>query len=418
MRARPPLRDSWSLPAGLSGVLPALALLVALAPVPVRAAQTLYLHPPNSAQLNFPALSRIVEEETGLRLKADPTDDPDDDPLESLLDGSADLAIVENTRAFTDGVRTVLPLYEGVVHLSARQDFDAAAYRDRERRPRVEIVNNSHTAALMAQLLAKRSDKLSKDVLRWREGDPGEPDLQFYVGPISPEHTDWFREGFSLIPLGRMDAAGAEFYIEGIQFLIPQLRATRIPALTYSLPGNESGIDALAVDMLLVARGDLKDEVVFDLTATLLEEKARFAAVEPALFRWLRSSFDNDDLAFPLHRGARQYFERDEPGFLERYAETLNFLVYLTVLLLSGLVALGRWRARLRKDRIDAFYTRILDLRTRQDEQVPRELLEELEKMEREAFTALIDERLAADDSFRIFTELAQGLRRDLERRS
>ena len=170
---------------------------------------------------------------------------------------------------------------------------------------------------------------MSGDFLRWREGDPGQPDLQFYVGPINPQNTDWFREGFALIPLGRMDAAGAEFYIDGIQFLVPQLRAARIPALTYNLPGNEAGIDALAVDMLLVAHAQLRDETVYDLTATLLEEKARFVAVEPALFRWLRSEFDEHELAFPLHRGARQYFERDEPGFLERYAETLNFLVYL-----------------------------------------------------------------------------------------
>lgn len=383
-----------------------------------QAERTLFLHPPNSTQLNFPALSRIVEQEAGLYLKADPSDDPGDDPLLSILDRSADLAIVENTRTFTDGVRTVLPLYEGVVHFSARKGFDPAEFRDADRQLRVEIVNNSHTAALMARLIAERSEELSGDFLRWREGDPGQPDLQFYVGPINPQNTDWFREGFALIPLGRMDAAGAEFYIDGIQFLVPQLRAARIPALTYNLPGNEAGIDALAVDMLLVAHAQLRDETVYDLTATLLEEKARFVAVEPALFRWLRSEFDEHELAFPLHRGARQYFERDEPGFLERYAETLNFLVYLTVLLLSGLLALGRWRARRRKDRIDGFYARVLDLRAHQGQRLPRELLEELEGVEREAFEALINERLAADDSFRIFTELVHGLRRDLERRS
>ncbi|MFT4769090.1 MAG: hypothetical protein ACI8RN_002230 [Glaciecola sp.] len=378
-------------------------------------ATVLRLHPPDDRQLNFAALSTIVEEETGIRLEPDASNVDGDDPIESLLDGSAQLAIVENTRAFQAGIRTVLPLYQSVVHLAARKDLSIGELRGSDRALKLQIVHNSHTARLVLDLLLERASDLPKDYEVWQPGDPGRPDVLFYVGPINPQNTSWFPEGFTLVPLSRFDAAGAEFYIDGISFLVPQLRSTRIPALTYSLPGNEVGIDALAVDMLLVAHKDTDPSAIYDLTRVLLEQKPRFAAVEPAVFRWMSRDFSLGDFTFPLHRGARNYFQRDEPGFLERYADSLNFLVYLIALLFTGAVAFGRWRARRRKDRIDAFYLRVLDLRRAAGFDDPKRLLSELEKIEDDAFTGLMDERLAADDSFRIFTGLAEGLRRELK---
>ncbi len=389
-------------------------LLLLLGTTTQAAPPVLRMHPPEAQPMDVLGLSRIFEEETGIRLERDLSVAPGDDPVESLLDGSADLAVVENTRLFQDGLRVVLNLYQAVVHLSVRQDAFEGDGREDGQPLRLEILHSSHTAELIVELLRERSDGLAIGYTRWRDGDPGEPDVQLYVGPINPKRTDWFREGFTLVPLSRFDPAGAEFYIDGIRYLVPQLQTTRIPALTYNLPGNEEGIEALAVDMLLVSHRRVDASLIYALTQMLVEQKPRVAATEPALFRWLTMDFSGDLLAYPLHRGARQYLERDEPGFLERYAETLNFLVYIAVLLVTGVLAFGRWRARRRKDRIDGFYQRVLALRTESPSLGVDDTLEALEVIERDAFDALISERLAADDSFRIFMELATALRRDV----
>ncbi len=378
-------------------------------------ATVLRLHPPDSQQLNFAALSAIATEESGVSLQPDSSDVKGDDPVESLLDGSAQLAIVENTRGFEAGLRSILPLYQSVVHLAVRKDLRIDEFDASGKTLSLQIVDNSHTARIVLRLLFERAEELPERYELWEPGDAGAPDVLFYVGPINPRNTAWFPDGFTLVPLSRFDAAGAEFYIDGISFLVPQLSSTRIPALTYSLPGNEVGIDALAVDMVLVAHKSADETAIYQLTRVLMEQKQRFAAVEPTLFRWMGSDFNARDLTYPLHRGARQYFERDEPGFLERYAESLNFLVYLVVLLFTGALAFGRWRARRRKDRIDGFYLRVLNLRRGAGFEDPRQMLTELEQIEDDAFTGLINERLAADDSFRIFTELAEGLRVELK---
>ena len=104
--------------------------------------------------------------------------------------------------------------------------------------------------------------------------------------------------------------------------------------------------------------------------------------------------------------GVRRYLARDEPGLLERYAETISMLVYLTFLVLTSLIGFSRWRSQRKKDRIDTFYTRVLAIAERGDGEDHIQLNRELDELEREAFESLIAEKLAADESFRIFTDI------------
>lgn len=381
----------------------------------VLADSLLRLHPAMFPAVQVEALSSIVEEEAQIRLVSGAGND---DPLEALSTGSADLAIAENTRPFIAGVRTVLPIYQAVVHIAARTDSSCPSNgAGTERPPIVELAGAAHTAKLVAELLFQRAKPTEVGFRVWRESsDVGEPDLTLYVGPIAPENTDWFRDGFTLQTLSCIDAAGAEFFTEGVIYLYPQLRPTRIPALTYRLPGNKAGIDTLGVDMLLLTRQDADAATIYRLVRTLLEQKPQLAAIRPQLFRWLREDFSRDDLSFPLHQGARDYFAREEPGFLERHAETLNLIVYVVALAITGLLGLARWRARQRKERIDRFYERLLSLRRRLSGEKAASLLAELDVLEEDAYELLMAERLAADESFRIFTDLAARLRSELQR--
>ena len=113
------------------------------------------------------------------------------------------------------------------------------------------------------------------------------------------------------------------------------------------------------------------------------------------------------------HRAQR---ERDEPGLLERYAETINLLVYLVFIVMTGFLGFARWRARRKKDRIDTFYVRVLAIEGRVQLDNHDLLRGELADLESEAFDSLIKEKLAADESFRIFTDLMARTRRQLDK--
>lgn len=384
-------------------------LLLVLAAV--AGADELRFHPSSLTRLDVPGLSSIIEQETGIELVRIAAESA---PIAALASREADLAVVENTQPFAPGVRTVMPLFSSVVHMAVRDDMDWEGFLQEQRQTRVELRGATHTARLVADLLFARAQSVPSGISLWTEGSGGVPDFLVYVGPILPQQTDWFRDGFRLVSMGRIDPAGAEFYTDGISYLHPQLTPTRIPALTYQLPGNETGIDALAVDMLLVTHRDTNPADVYRIVQVLLEQKPRFAAAQPQLFSWLREDFAKDHLSFPLHSGTRDYLAREDPGFLERYAETLNFIVYLVALMVTGIVGFGRWRARTRKDRIDRFYQRLLALRQRIGDDDAGTLLLEVDALESEAFDLLVRERLAADDSFRIFMDLTASLRREL----
>ncbi len=172
------------------------------------------------------------------------------------------------------------------------------------------------------------------------------------------------------------------------------------------MPGNEKALHTVAVDTLLATRKAVSENAIYELTRTLLEQKPRFVAISPAVFSGVSEDFDPLSLNFPLHPGTRRYLARDQPSPLERYAESINLLVYLAILLLTGLLGLTRWHARRNKDRIDGFYARILAIRRRAEREPPEKLLYELHELELEAFESLIAEKLAADESFRILIEL------------
>ena len=245
--------------------------------------------------------------------------------------------------------------------------------------------------------------------------EPGETDVVVYFGPINPDNTSWYPEGYSLVSLDNPLIPQRQFFKEGIGYTAPGMNPTTIPALSYDLPGNEEELLTVAVDTLLVARKDVSIAVIFELTRTFLNQKPRFTAVAPHLFSGINESFDPLDLNFPLHEGARRYLERDEPGLLERYAETINMLVYVTFLLISAAIVFARWRAHRKKDRIDTFYVRVMAIRDRMGSEDVAVLLAELEALEREAFESLIKEKLAANESFRIFTDLMARLRAELK---
>jgi hypothetical protein len=244
--------------------------------------------------------------------------------------------------------------------------------------------------------------------------DPQTTDIIVYFGPIDPGNTSWAKPGFSMVSLANNLNPQRKFYEEGIGYTAPNMNPKMIPALTYELPGNEEEIATVAVDTLLVARKDVSEAKIYELTKTFIEQKPRFTAIAPQLFSGINESFDPLDLSFPLHKGARSYIRRDDPGFIERYAETINMLVYVSFLLISAFLAFARWREHRKKDRVDVFYKRVFEVRDDIRGSSPVERLAALDEIEREAFNSMINEKLAANESFRIFTDLLARVRAEI----
>ena len=395
------------------------ALLTGLLVIPLLTAcsqrgEVLRVYPLSYQALDAEAMEAIFEQRSGIDLtQAAP--EPGMSALQALASHQAELTLVENSTPFVAGVRAILPAYKSVLHLLAREDFSLEADRQSLRGASIYITNDSLAGRTFIDIVARRQGLEPSDYQMVDSMQGGETDLMVYFGPVTPDKQAWYQEGYRFVSLESSLNENADDHLESIRHLVPQMRPSVIPSRTYDLPGNEGPLLTLEVDMLLVTRKDVPERTIYEFTRTMIQQKPRFVALSPVLFSGINESFDPLDLSFPLHVGARRFLNRDEPSVLERYAETINLLVYLTFLVLTGLVGLARWRSVRKKDRADTFYARVFEIRDRARNEAASQLRAELDALEKEAFELLIAEKLAADESFRIFTELLARTRLELE---
>ncbi|MEH6570549.1 MAG: TAXI family TRAP transporter solute-binding subunit [Halioglobus sp.] len=364
----------------------------------------LRMHIPKFGVIDQDIVKPLFEQQSGIGVTIAELP-PQVSGLDALLTGQADLALVENSSPFQTGVRAVLPAYKSVLHILIRDGTNLDDFPKPLRNRSIYIRNDSPAGKGFVEMAAERQ-KLTADELNIvSELKPGETDIIVYFGPVVPRSPRWYVPGYSLFSLEHEDVAGA-MSARAISYMLPHVEPEVIPAQTYDLPGNEVDVYTLSVDALLATRRDIPERIIYKLTKTVLQQKPRFEAIAPEIFSGINENFDPLDLSFPLHSGARRYLARDEPSTLERYAETINMLAYLLFALLTGVFGLARLHSHRKKDRIDEFYSKIMAIRMRAMNEPHEPLLFELHQLELEAFDSLISEKLAADESFRIFIEL------------
>jgi len=220
-----------------------------------------------------------------------------------------------------------------------------------------------------------------------------------------------------LPPGGEANWAGAHEWArtlaDGFRVHYPHATAHTIPLLAY--PGAGGGqpaepIPTLGVRAVLVCHKDLPADLVEDITRTIFEHRASLSQ-KHAAFSSLSESVATKSLQFPLHEGAEQYFRREEPGFLVKYAESMGFILSACIILWGLIGGIRKWLLQKRKDRIDKYYQAIESIigRLREGEESLDNLEEELITLRKDALHELVKEKLAADESFVIYQNMANG---------
>jgi TRAP-type uncharacterized transport system substrate-binding protein len=331
--------------------------------------------------------------------------------LDGLRSGEADLTVVENSVPFQRGIRTVLPLYPSVLHVLHETGEKPRNFRELVEGKRVWLGARGGLSEWFVELVRRHVGVPSHAFTIVEDRKEIRPHVIVAFGMLDPSISKEIAAGYEFYSGDRPEDLGRGSVADGISARFPQMRPFIIPKRYYG-DGNPDPVVTVSVDNYLVTRAGFSDVEIYDLARTVFEHKQRLATVNPVLVSTVTEDFDEETLTFPLHTGVRQYLNRNEPGILERYAELagVTFTVFLASA--SGLIALARWRKRRRKDRIDVFYRSVIEQRTaglRSDSSEDVEaVISRLRELQDEAFGLLIDERLAADESFRIFVTLTQ----------
>jgi TRAP-type uncharacterized transport system substrate-binding protein len=340
--------------------------------------------------------------------------------LDSVSSGKIDFTITENHVDYVEGVNTVVVFYPQILHIFYSKNYEPQTFQ--------ELVNDktlyigkegSGSYRFMMSLFEFFNIDQSRVVLTSNPFD----DFDVYVGFTDILTNDKLQglSDFNLYSFDDPSKIGNGSIVEAISLKYPKVQPFIIPEKTYG-EMTDKAIATISSDAVLVCRKDLLDLSIQDMISTIFKEKQLFNNISPLIFKSLTENFDRSRLTYPLHNGARVYLDRDEPSFLERYAELFGVILSIAIALISAIISLSKWQTQKKKDRVDVFYKVLIDikkelheLKTSHDVFIK---IKEIKEAQNKAFEMLINEELVANESFRIFMELSKETIQEVQQRA
>jgi TRAP-type uncharacterized transport system substrate-binding protein len=360
--------------------------------------------------------SRLLGENSTISIQLSDTPESDAAALDALLAGDADIALVSNYVPFRTGISTVMPLYPSVLHVGYNKDRDATDGASLIRGATVFAGATGSASRQIFERIAARMDLAPGDFSYVEAAEQG-PDVFVIFAPISPDRLAELPD-IRLFSFGSPGDIGSGSFIDATALMNPQLEPFVIPDGIYDYAAS-GPVLTVASDMMLVARDDVDAAVVYDLVQELLRLRPALAALKPGLFQRLTDDIDSDSSTFVLHPGLLAYTQRDAPSVYERYSGVAEVVVTLFVALISATIAGMRIYRMRQKNRIDVFYRDAIAIRESVNDPSSRDqvaaAVQQLLDLQTSAVEMLVDERLAADESFRIFMTLSNDILSRLE---
>jgi len=338
-----------------------------------------------------------------------------EEALDAIAAGKADVALISNSQEFRRDIATVMPLYPTVLHIARRDGFaEPTAPGDLSNAAVFAGAVGSASRSIFERIADNIG--LADDDYRYVT-DPSEvADLVVVFAPIAPERIAEFPE-LRLISMGTPQEIGNGGTIDAAVLLNPHFRPFVIPVGTYG-DSTPEPIVTIAVDKILVTRSDLDSAVVYDFISDILRLRPALAAKRPGLFQQLSEDFDVSRSRFVLHPGTLDYLQRSEPTIYERYSGVAEVAVTLLIALISAALAGVRILRIRRKNRIDRYYAAAIEIRDSVDDEASSsergQAIIKIRELQNRAFDQLVDEKLGADESFRIFITLSNDVLRQL----
>jgi len=351
------------------------------------------------------------------------------DNARSILENKADFAILQNTLNYDEyipseeninsSIKTVLPLYSQILFVIYHDSIHSDNIKELFSGRRVGLgPKNEATDWLVERILSYFGIKPSDYIPVYTDYPENivndNIDISCSVTSFNNQRIiDLMSQPnlrlFSFDDLSHVEIEGST--INSLSLRNTTLSPKIIPKYTYFNKPQEPVL-TVSTNAVLVCRSDLEDDVVYEITQTLIRQKALIVNTNP-IFRVINEDFNTSELRFPIHHGVQMYLDREQPGFVEKYAEVMALILTFTVLLFGALTSFGKWQKLRKKDRIDVYYQKILDLDKIIDKTKSSSELINIEKeilsIRDEAFKLLINEKLSADESFNIFLKIMES---------
>ena len=296
--------------------------------------------------------------------------------LRLLSRGRIDMGTIQADTPVPEGVSGVTVLYGDAYHLIARDDAEITSFSDLPGHriaipPKTSGQYNSFW--FLAQHYGLKPESLN-------------------ALPMAEEAANFAMEQGQVDAIFRVRAPGNEFIRELIGdkklHLVPieqsEALALRQPAISPGvIPlGSYRGAPALpafnlptaVLDRLLVARSDLNTTLVYTVTKAIYERRSDIHELSK-LSGFIAPLPEDAESVIPAHPGARSFFDREKPGFMQQNARLASAMLYLAAIVCSALLALRSVWVKSRRLRMHQFNRRLMAIAAAVRHEVDRSVL-------------------------------------------
>jgi len=381
----------------------------------------------NSAKVSDSAIVRLLKEELNEDVSIRYTLS-EDTALEMLAKGKVDLAIIpNNTKYHAADIRVIAPLLPRIFvvlthNIPADTETDLKNLLENNSLI-VEDLSRIDSIFLDKLFLSYNVDKHKVKGMRansvkleeWKDSSLVFIGLTHLHNPnmrilIDEGAHFFFLDDPSLLGYGSSVEGFIMDYPSGVPFILPKDFYKGRPA---------KPVLTVAIQDIMVTRGNVSGTLVYDIVKTLTEHRSRLIEMDNIYALLQTSKFSEEDFSFPLHKGALDYLERDQPSLLTRYASVLWPFLSMLAILAGALASVNRRMKMRKKLSIEKFYRKLLLFRKRamkeSNEKEKEKLLKEVQKLRTEAFDALMEDKLVPDNTFQIFLILYGEVMEELQ---
>lgn len=360
------------------------------------------------------------------KLTVEVTESPGGEASLDRLDAKeVDLALLSNHVPGRSSVKLVAPLYEETLQIVVRSAAGIATPFDLRGRAVSVGPKGSGTETIATTILRhfglgvdgpKLQNLSALDAAEALEA--GRLDAAFIVAGLRTPAVDRLlaRKDMALLSLGDPSKQGSA--LEGISLDAPFFEVSTIPEHAYGAQPT-APVGTIRVRALLVARADLEEGLVRDLTESLFAHKVALST-EQRLLSHLSEKFDPGVSPYPLHPGADNYLRRADPTVVEKYTDQISLALTLAAIAWSGFAALGAWRKNRQRNRVEVWLekgrTIALGAKEATDEAELRAVREALEEAREEAIREIEAERLEANEAFIVLHDYLTARIAELDR--
>ncbi|MEP1472207.1 MAG: TAXI family TRAP transporter solute-binding subunit [Halieaceae bacterium] len=150
---------------------------------------------------------------------------------------------------------------------------------------------------------------------------------------------------------------------EALSLKQPAINPGVIPLGSYrgAPPIPAQNLPTGVLDRLLVGRADLDQQLVYKFTRAVYERRADILEYS-RLAGFIGPLPDDAESVIPAHPGARSYYDREKPGFMQQNARLVSALMYMIAIVCSALLALRTHWVRSRRMRMHVFNQSLMEI--------------------------------------------------------